>query len=213
MGHEPERTTAAERAHTAIRQAILSGEHPPGSMLSENVLAAAIGVSRTPVRTALSRLQDEGWVTIYPQRGVVVRELSEGEVQEAAEVRHALESAGVHRSDPQLRVLLTPRLADSIEEQARALAAGDIPAFASVAEGFHRTFVELAGNRVMLEVYDRLSDRQQLSIVRSAQRILADPEQVLAEHRVLAEDAGRGDWGAFGEHLEQHQTRSHGLRL
>ena len=58
-------------------------------MLSESALAASLSMSRTPVRAALGRLQDEGFVTIYPQRGALVRELTADEVRESAQVRHA----------------------------------------------------------------------------------------------------------------------------
>jgi DNA-binding GntR family transcriptional regulator len=204
------RGSAATRAHEWIRAAIVRGDLAPGRMLSENELAADLEMSRTPVRSALARLQDEGWVTIYPQRGALVRELSDAEVREAAEVRHALESAGIQRSDPTRRDGLVDRLAGNLEEQEAALADGDFPRFTTLASDFHRAFVEMAGNAVMLEVYDRLRDRQLLTMVRSAPRISAAAEQVVAEHRTLLADARRGDWTAFATHLEDHQARNHG---
>src|SRR4051812_7155696 len=99
MAASATRGGAAQRAHASIRDAIVRGELEPGAMLSENELAARLSMSRTPVRAALSRLQDEGLVTIYPQRGALVRQLTDNEVREAADVRHALESAGILRSD------------------------------------------------------------------------------------------------------------------
>jgi DNA-binding GntR family transcriptional regulator len=111
---------AAEQAHTFIRQAIRRGELAPGTMLSENELAASPSLSRTPVRAALSRLQDEGWVTIYPHRGALVHELTAQEVRESAEVRHALESAGIQRGDPARRAWLADQLADDLDQQERA---------------------------------------------------------------------------------------------
>ena len=211
MTDQVRRQPAAVRAHDSIRAAIVRGELAPGEMLSENQLAASLGMSRTPVRAALTRLQDEGWVTVYPQRGVQVRALSETEVREAADVRRALESAGVRRVDPAAREQAAARLAENLAEQARALEEGDFVAFADLAAAFHRVFVEISGNGVMLDIYDRLRDRHYLSIVRSAARISADPHQVLAEHRTLVDDARRGDWAAFATHLEDHQARSHGL--
>ncbi|WP_110204970.1 GntR family transcriptional regulator [Nocardioides daejeonensis] len=201
---------AADRAHAHLREEILQGRLEPGTMLSENELAAALSMSRTPVRAALTRLQDEGWVTIYPKRGALVRELTEEELRESSQVRHALESAGIQRSTPERRADLADQLATNVHEQDAALAAGDFAAFTTLAMRFHRTFVEMAGNSIMLEIYDRLQDRQYLSIVRSAGRISEDPTQTLAEHRTLLEDARRGDWSAFATHLRDHQDRSHG---
>lgn len=202
---------AADRAHAHIRDEILHGRLAPGTMLSENDLAATLSMSRTPVRAALTRLQDEGWVTIYPQRGALVRELSEREVREAADVRHALESAGIQRSDPVRRAELATQLAENVDEQQRALQQGYFSTFTTLAIRFHRTFVEMSGNSVMLSVYDRLADLQYLSIVRSSQRITDEPAQILSEHRMLLDDARHGDWTAFATHLNDHQARSHGL--
>jgi len=203
--------SAADRAHSHIRAAIMRGDLTVGSMLSENELAATLSMSRTPVRAALTRLQDEGWVTIYAQRGALVRELTADEVRESAETRHALESAGVRRADPARREGLAARLADNLDRQEAALLSGDVQEFAVLAMRFHRAFVELAANSMMLSIYDRLQDRQYLSILRSADRIFREPQQAIAAHRNLLGHAQRGDWVAFAEALDDHQERSHGL--
>lgn len=205
-----ERTAAADRAHAHLREEMLQGRIAPGTMLSENEIANALSMSRTPVRAALTRLQDDGWVTIYPQRGALVRAFSEAELRESSEVRHALESAGVQRSTPEGRAALVARLEPILREQEEALSSSDFTAFITLAMRFHRAFVELAGNATMLEIYDRLQDRQHLAIVRSVGRITHDSRQTLAEHRAMLDDAGRGDWAAFAIHLRDHQDRSHG---
>ena len=189
----------------------MKGEFSPGTMLSENELAARLSMSRTPVRAALSRLQEEGWVTIYAQRGALVREVTADEVRESAEVRNALEAAGVRRAGAAERDALAGRLAGNLERQEQALLGGDVNAFAVLAMQFHRAFVEASGNSIMLALYDRLGDRQYLSILRSAGRIAGEPHQVVAEHRVLLEHAGRGDWIGFAAALDDHQARRHGL--
>ena len=205
------RQTAADRAHAHIRAAIMNGEFAPGAMLSENELAGTLAMSRTPVRAALARLQDEGWVRIYAQRGALVRELTPTEIRESAETRHALESAGVQRTPADRREDLAARLSASVDDQERALARGDFGAFVQLAMRFHRSFVEAAQNATMLAIYDRLQDRQYLSIVHSADRITQDPSPVLREHRALIEHARQGDWVAFAAHLYRHQSRSHGI--
>ncbi|WP_436697666.1 GntR family transcriptional regulator [Nocardioides sp. BYT-33-1] len=203
--------SAGERAYAHIREAILGGELAVGTMLSENELATSLAMSRTPVRAALVRLQEEGWVTIYAQRGALVNGLSAREVQQSAEVRHALETAGVRRSAAPARQESESRQRENLDEQERALEAGDVPAFARLALRFHRTFVALADNDLMLAMYDRLQDRQLLSINQSAGRIVGEPQQVLAEHRGLLDAALAGDSARFADLLERHQARSHGF--
>ncbi|CAJ1506486.1 GntR family transcriptional regulator [[Mycobacterium] holstebronense] len=198
---------SAQRAHALIRAGILSGEFPAGAMLSEATLAASMSMSRTPVRAALGRLQDEGLVRIYPKRGALVRELTVDEIRESDQVRHAFECAGVQLGDPEARQLLSARLQENLDGQEQALHRRDYPGFAVLARQFHRAFVELAGNATMLAFYDRLQDRQHLSIARNS-TVRGQPDLVLAEHRSLLKDAEAGDWMAFATRLREHQ--SHG---
>ena len=205
-------TTAAQRAHGHLRGRILSGSLPPGTMLSEGDLAASLQMSRTPVRTALTRLQDEGWVTIYPQRGALVRELTATEVREAAQLRRALETAGVRDAAPAQRAALAGRLTPCLAAQDEALDRGDVTAFTQQAMAFHRAFAELTANALVLAAYDRVADVQQLTIARSAVQILGDPGGVAAEHRRLLGLATAGDATGFAEHLAAHQAAHHGLQ-
>lgn len=201
--------SAADRAYEFIRQSIMSGDLAPGSMLSENELAGALQVSRTPVRAALGRLRDEGWVAIYPQRGALVRELTATEVRESAQVRHALEVAGIARLSAGDRTRLCNRLDGVVDQQEAALRERDFAGFVGLAAPFHRAFIEAADNALMLQMYDRLADRQVLSIVRSAPQIERDADQVIAEHRQLLADVRAGDQIAFADRLHAHQTHFH----
>ncbi len=204
-------TSAADRALEHLREALLSGEHEPGTMLSEATVAAELGVSRTPVRAALRRLQDDGLVVIYPKRGALVRELSLDEVRQYAQMRHALETAGVQFAGPEARATLRTELTGNLAAQERALAEADWSAFARTAVAFHRAFAKLSGNPVMLDYYDRLRDRQLLSILRSRPTLVDQPEQVLDEHRRLLDAAEAGDWAGFATQLRSHQEQRHRL--
>ncbi|MBS9533730.1 GntR family transcriptional regulator [Mycobacterium sp. M1] len=198
----------AQRAHRMIRASILSGEFTAGSMLSESVLATAMSMSRTPVRSALSRLQDEGLVRIYPKRGALVRELTSAEIRESAQVRHAFECAGVQIGDPDARRTLGRRMLKNLDSQEKALRRRDFPDFATLSMQFHRGFVELTNNTAMLAFYDRLQDHQYLSIIRNP-TVSHEPDLVLAEHRSLLDHAESGDWIAFSTLLREHQSHGH----
>lgn len=202
--------TAAERAHAHIRDAIVGGGLEPGTMLSENGLAAELAMSRTPVRAALARLQEEGWVRIYAQRGAQVLGLSPQEIRESAQLRLALESAGVFHSTEAARRDLDRRMEPNLAEQERALRAGDFPAFAEAAMAFHNAFVDLAGNELMSATYARLRDRQRFSLTHHAGRIIGDADQVIADHRAVLAAAVAGDAVEFTRLLDAHQRDSYG---
>ncbi len=96
---------ASDRAYEALRAEIIAWELPPGSVLAEVEQAARLGVSRTPLREALSRLAADGLVAPHGGRGVVVTDLSADDVRELFEVRRALEEQAARlaarRADPE----------------------------------------------------------------------------------------------------------------
>lgn len=78
--------SAVDRAYEFVREAVLTGQYSPGDMTSEPQIANSLGISRTPVRSALTKLQDDGWIAVYPRRGALVKGLTEREVREPIEV-------------------------------------------------------------------------------------------------------------------------------
>lgn len=202
-------SSAAERAYRDLRDAILEGEFAAGEMLGESGLADRLGMSRTPVRAALVRLQDEQWVTIYPKRGALVKGLSERDIAEVADARYVLEAAAVQRATPGMIERLVPRLEESLQAQAHALAAQDLRAFIDATTGFHRMFVEVGGNDVLLEMSDRLADRRRYMLFRQGERLIERREGMLAEHRELIDALREQDVVRFAEALRGHLRDTH----
>lgn len=196
--------SAAERAYREIRDDILDGTHSPGAMLGEAPLAAVLGVSRTPVRAALVRLQDEGWITIYPKRGALVRGLGEREIAQLADARFVLETTAVDRADEELRQLLVRSQTSLIVQQREAFACGDVRRFVSLTLRFHRGFVEAGGNAVLLELYDRLRDRHRFVLFAAGARLLERCEEIIDEHTALVDSLANGDVARFASVLRGH---------
>ena len=204
---------AAERAHAAIRSGIIDGTFPAGTLLSENELAAGIGVSRTPVRAALARLREEGWITVFPQRGALVRALTPQEMRDLTDARLTLETAGVARADRRQRTRLAEQLAGHVEEQRRALAGGRVADFIELTTAFHRSFVEVGGNQFLIEVARRLGDRQRQLLFTERDRLLARAEAIVAEHQHLLERLIEDDPAGFADALRDHLAQTHGMDL
>lgn len=196
--------SATERAYAAILGGILDGAHAPGAMLAEVALAEAIGVSRTPVRTALARLQDDGWITIYPKRGALVRGLDDRQVEDLMAARLVLESASVQAADAAALVALAARLERVLGAQCDHLARGDMRSFIESTIAFHRSFVEAGGNSVVLELYDRLANRQRFVLYRYGETLQQRCAAIIAEHEGLIALLRAGDTAAFAEALRQH---------
>ncbi|MEU5942830.1 GntR family transcriptional regulator [Micromonospora sp. NPDC047548] len=205
--------SAAERAYQAIRDGILNGVYPTGTMLGEEVLATEIGVSRTPVRTALARLQDEGWIVIYPKRGALVQGLSERAVTDLADARLILESTAASRASAEAREVLAERLCRLIAAQREAFQADDVRRFIELTIEFHRIFVEAAGNDILLELNDRLADRQRFLLFSYGDRLLARCADIIVEHEMLAERLRTGDGVGFADALRKHLVDTYGTQL
>ncbi|NMA78307.1 MAG: GntR family transcriptional regulator [Actinomycetales bacterium] len=196
--------SAAERAYETLRARILDGQVPPGTMLGESPLAADLGMSRTPVRAALSRLQSEGWIVIYPKRGALVRGLGPQTVAELAEARILLEVAGERSAGEAARSEAIPRLEALLAAHRDALSAGDLPALVRELQAFHRCFVEAGGNQVLLELYGRLADRHRFALSTAGAALFERGEEALAEHSLLLECFRDADSERFERTLRAH---------
>lgn len=200
--------SAAERAYTTIRDAVLEGRRLPGEMLGEASLAADLGVSRTPVRAALVRLQDEGWIAIYPKRGALVQGMTPEQSAQHADARLVLETTAAGRVDPARRDECADALAATIEAQTEACRARDARRFIDLVLAFHRGFVVAGGSEVLLELYDRLADRHRYLLFACGERLLGRCEEIIDEHRRLIAHLRAGDVEAFADTLRGHIAES-----
>ncbi|MEW2379652.1 GntR family transcriptional regulator [Micromonospora sp. NPDC047812] len=151
--------SAAERAYRHLKREILEQIHPGGSLVSEGEIAEATGVSRTPVREALLRLEAEGLVRLYPKRGALIRPVSAREITDVIEARRLVELHAAERVWPR-RAALRDDLAARLADMRDAHAAGDLAALMQADRAFHATLVDAAGNEILAELYQRLRDRQ-----------------------------------------------------
>jgi len=87
-----EKIPAAERVYAYVKAAILDRVYPGGELLTEGELATAVGVSRTPVREALLRLEESGLVKLYPKRGALVLPVLPQEIEDVLEARELIET-------------------------------------------------------------------------------------------------------------------------
>ena len=165
----PRRTYLADSVYERLRAAIVAREFDAGEPLTEHGLCARFGVSRTPVREALAKLERDHLVRVVPKKGAFIRTLSHDEVRDLYEVREALEALAVRLAAPVLdRGDLT-----GFEHRFRALkSAGAAATYAEVrvlGEEFHRHLIKAAGNAKLADVLDQIRERIQsvwtLSIV------------------------------------------------
>jgi DNA-binding GntR family transcriptional regulator len=199
-----------ETAYRQIKSAIQRGRLKPGERLRENELAEFVGLSRTPVREALSRLEAEGLVAHDPTRGVVVAELDYNMVTELYYMREVLEGsaarlAAQHTSDVELSIL------DDYCQQYEAQL-NDAAALPASNRRFHETLYRCSHNRYLLNMVTLLHD----ALALLGGTTLKDPQraaETLREHRaVLAAIRGR-DADAAEQAMRAHIRASQKVRM
>lgn len=147
-------TRASERAAGAVRELILHGELVAGSRLGEAELAERLGVSRTPVREALTRLAAEGLVEIAPNRGARVISWTAAELQDVFDLRSALEPRLAEQAVPRATTDDVTVLDQLAREMAGLGAPGpdqDLDAVVSRNSAFHARLVAVAGQPAMAD--------------------------------------------------------------
>lgn len=152
-------------AFTAIRDQILSGALAVGEILSEQALAAELGISRTPVREALSRLNDLGLVRITRGRGAVIEGLGARELTEIFELREAIEVFAASRAPVGTNDHIALRRLDAVfGHYGRSIEVEQVKpvtwsVLSAADEALHRALVKRSNNQLLLAQHERLALR------------------------------------------------------
>jgi DNA-binding GntR family transcriptional regulator len=154
-----ERDLLKDRAYAAIRDAIVDGTLQPGEKLKDQELTSWLGLSRTPVREALSRLEQEGLVESEPQRFTRVAPLDRRAAHDAFPVVAALHALAAELAGPRLTRTDVDRMRAANARFADALKQGDVNAALAADDDFHAVFVHASANTEILRALDRLMPR------------------------------------------------------
>lgn len=145
---------ATSLAYEEVKRRIIENLYPPGSKLSEARLAEELGYGRSPIRTAFSRLQAEGWIDVSPQSGTYVKSLSEREIHDLIETRLLLEShvtSAAARNIDEAELRRLRRAFRRLAPQGRAAeqAMESVEEFNELDSMFHSTIYRAAGNALV----------------------------------------------------------------
>ncbi|GAA1512965.1 GntR family transcriptional regulator [Nocardioides humi] len=195
--------SATDAATEHIRERIISDELPAGTKIKIDELAVELGMSRTPVRDALTRLQSEGLVRIVSRVGVYVREITPEEVLEVYTLKESLEPVmarwATERSSEEERQAFY----DSAADLPRIAAQGDSAAYIELVVKRRLRMLELARSEVLSGIMRQIDER--VRILRN--RNLSQLERLEAshrEHQAIAEAVRDGDAERAGELMGDH---------
>jgi GntR family transcriptional regulator, rspAB operon transcriptional repressor len=177
---------AGERAYEVIRSAIVRGTLRPGTVLGEDELAAALGISRTPVRSALQTLLSEHLVESGPRRQILVRGISPDERREVLLLREALERVAVGEACAQMTIDEIDRLRLVLMRQKRAADADATEDFIDLDDQFHLGIAEGARLPTLVRFLGQIRAMTRLMGLRAVTRegrfaaVLDEHERIVA---------------------------------
>lgn len=193
-----------------IKKGILSLEFPPGSTLQERSLAEELGVSRTPVREAVHRLAQEGWLLVNSRKSIQVRSVAAADMREVFQARRLLElnalniliSAGFSKKSGRCMEHML-----SVMKESR----GTLFSFISADQSFHSLLFSAAGNSRLRGFWNSVSEEMiWLGMLAMNEKRYDD---VLAEHGKIAEAIINGKKRAAKEALLDHLDNTEGILL
>lgn len=204
---------STDAVYAQLKQHILDNRYPPGAQILESEIAAELDASRTPVREAFVRLQQEGLLEIVPRHGVRISALSPGDMREIYDVLMSLEPTAVEllaRRRPD-RAELAGLIASCDAMEAALEGAPDLQAWAAADETFHLNLARLCGNKrlagMIMQVWDQAHRARMFTL-----SLRPLPVQSTAEHRAVVEAILAGDVECARELYHEHRKRG-GLEL
>jgi len=188
-------------AYETLKRKIITCEIMPGSLLTEDMLCEMLSASRTPVRDAVSRLEQEHLVSIKPKKGIKVNRVSMNSIRELFEVRRMLE--------PEVVLRYGNRIQDEVyAKYIRQFERSDLTAQEQFAldQDFHQIFITASSNRYYHSVYEMIADQVYRYRVLTSEETRMEITQ--REHYEIAANCIRGEWDLASAAMLKHIENS-----
>ena len=175
-----------------LRQAILKGELEPGERLMEIQLAERLGVSRTPIREAIRKLELEGLVLMIPRKGAEVAKISESNLRDVLEVRRSLEELAIDLACQRITAEELESLNKAEVDFKAAIGNGDAMQIAQTDEQFHEIIYNSTKNQKLVQILNNLREqmyRYRFEYIKDANM----REDLRREHREITDAIIKGE--------------------
>ena len=193
------RVNLNEQVYETLRQRVLRRDPGPGAKLSLHELATELGVSRSPVHHALTRLVSEGLLSVKARRGYYVTPVTPSTVGDGYDVRLALELHAAERTVGSVDRARLERFRTLMEESEEAISQEE---WDQANAAFHEFQIDLAGNRMLSHVYRELSVNLMMQVIRGGR--LEGGEYLAREHRAIVDAFEAGDAAAAEAAIRTH---------
>ena len=203
-----ERPSLSDQVYLALREALLSGTLAPGDQLREGEIAQELGVSKTPVREALSVLRAKGLVKSSPTRGIVVIQVDVNAVKQLYEVRALLEPDAVRRALPMADKELVARASRLLDKARDYGQQQDFNALSQSNRDFHELLYERCQNLEMQRILNDMRDQFRFVAANGWRGASPSWELERTEHLAILDAVARGDANGVAELSRDHLERA-----
>ncbi|MBQ7389845.1 MAG: GntR family transcriptional regulator [Clostridia bacterium] len=181
-----------EKVYLLLEESILTGEYRRGDSLTEMSLSKKLGVSRTPIRSALHRLYEEGLIEISPNRGAVVVGVNGDDLADAYKIRMRLEGLASSMAAERMDEESLKKLGETVELAEFYLGKGDVDKLKQLDTDFHVIIYKASGNRMLCKILTELH-RNIRSYRRMSLGVPGRLERSIEEHKSILEAIRSGD--------------------
>ena len=201
-----------DKVYRILHERILNHEYPPGFRFDLSRLEEQLGISRTPLKEALHRLEAEGLIEIRPRRGTYVIDLNTQDVAESFDVRRILECAAAEiavrkATDEELDQIRT------ITEEMRHLLRSDdyqvvVGSYIELDRQFHRMLVSMSKNKRLTDIYTQVDTHLQVTRVRQKFNVSDSKQYTEVEHEAILQALEQRDTETLVRRLTDHAEQS-----
>ncbi len=192
-----------EYAYKKCQELIGSGELAPGQLYSESAMSKQLGISRTPLRTALQQLEREGLIIRLPQRGFYVYQFEEKDIEELFAIRKAIEGYAVEQLAKIKSQIDLKQARKHLNAQEEARQTDDYSIFIREDRKFHENIVSALNNKRLVTIYSDL--RQSIELIGLKRfKMNSQRNQSIAEHKAIIKAIEKGDPVAARQAVYNH---------
>lgn len=196
-------------AYQTLKAALLSGRYQAGEKLVTQQLADQLGLSRTPVREALARMEAQGLVTRISNQGYSLRNFSLRDVRDLFEARRVIEVSSAELATHRATEDSLNQMKASLERCAFLLESGELIGFQKAARNFHRIIGASTGNVLLLGMFDQISDLVLLFGLTLLRSSPTRAREILEENQAILACIASGNAEAAGNAMRQHLSQGH----
>ena len=201
-----------DEVYRILHERILNHEYPPGFRFDLSRLEEQLGISRTPLKEALHRLEAEGLVEIRPRRGTYVVDLNAQDVAESFDVRRILECAAAEIAVREATAEEFGQLRTITEEMKRLLRSDDyqviVSKYIEMDRQFHRALVNMAKNKRLADIYAQVDTHLHIARIRQKFNVADSKQFTEAEHEAILQALEQRDVESLVHHLKNHAEQS-----